>query len=896
MKPRGSRLHWGGALLRNLLRGRARDADLRANVGAFVDLLTDEKIAAGMAPDAARRAAMLECGSVDAVIEDVRDVRAGAVVAQVWQDTRFAVRMLRREPTFSAVAILTLALGIGANTAIFSVVNAVLLEPLPYPAPERLVLLWERNTAASKDRDPVAPPNFLDWRRSNTVFDELGAYRIREFALTHVEQPEQLRALSTTASVFRVLGVAAALGRPFTDDEEQRRERVVVLSHAFWQRRFGGDPSLVGRSVALDGAAFTIVGVMPPAFEFPDDTPVDLYSPIAFAQSELNGRRSHTLTVIGRLKPGVTLQAAQANIGSLASRIAAQDSGSNPEVTIIGVHDALVEHVRLGLTILLGTVSLVLLVACANVANLLLVRAAARRRELAMRAALGAGHRRLLRQMLTESLVLASLGAGVGLVLAWWLLRLLVGAGPQDLPRLEGISIDTPVLLFTMAMAIVTAITFGLLPALAASRRSLTDAFKQTSPHATATFGRSNGGALLLVGEIALSLTLLASAGLMVRSLINMQSLDLGFQPANLLTAQLFLAPSRYPIDSAQFRPATARVGDVADSKPAVFMTQLEERLKRMPGVESVGAVSALPLNPVGTDYDLPVILEGQPRPRPGEEPQADFRVATTGYFRAMNIPVLRGREFTDFDGPNSTPVMVINDTTARQLFSGGDPVGQRIILYGRAREIVGVVGSVRHHGFSRDARPEMILPYRQFQFGGMTLVLRSQLERTALAAEVSRAVHALDPQQPVSRVRMMTELFAASVAQPRFTTLLLSAFAALALILAVVGIYGVMSYSVSQRTREIGVRLALGARPQELIAMVVGRGMLLAAIGVTLGLVSAIASTRLMTDLLFAVTPTDPAALGGAVVALILSSLAATYVPAARAARVAPASVLKTD
>ena len=898
MKPRGSWLHWIGALLRNVLGGHARDADLRANVGAFVDLLTEEKIAAGMTPEAARRAAMLECGSADVVIEDVRDVRAGALVAQVWQDTRFALRILRREPTFSAVAILTLALGIGANTAIFSVVNAVLLEPLPYAHPERLVRLWERNTAIGKDRDPVAPLNFQDWRRGNTVFDELGAYRFREFALTHVEQPEQLQALSTTASLFRVLGVAPALGRAFTDDEEQRREPVAVLSHAFWQRRFGGDPSVVGRSVALDGAAFTIVGVMPAAFHFPDDTPVpvDLYTPIAFAPIELNGRGRSTLTVIARLKPGVTLQAAQANIGALASSIAAEDSTGNPEVTIVGAHDALVEDVRLGLMILLGTVGLVLLVACANVANLLLVRAAARRRELAMRAALGAGNRRLLRQMLTESVVLAGLGAGVGLVLAWWLLRIVVSLGPQDLPRLEGITIDLPVLLFTTGVAMVTGVAFGLVPALAASRQSLTDAFKEGSPHATATFGTSKGRAMLLVGEIALSLTLLAGAGLMVRSLINLQNLDLGFQPANLLSAQIFLPPSRYPVDSAQFRPAAASGSHVADSKLVVFMTQLEERLNGAPGVESVGAVSALPLNPVGIDYDLPVIIQGQPRPRAGEEPQADFRVATTGYFRTMNIPVLRGREFTDFDGPNSTPVIIINDTMAQQMFPSGDPIGQRIILYGRAREIVGVVGSVRHHGFARDARPEMILPYRQFQFGGMTLVVRSQMERAAIAAEVSRAVHALDPQQPVYRVRMMAELFAASVAQPRFTTLLLSAFAGLALVLAVVGIYGVMSYSVSQRTREIGVRLALGARPRELIAMVVRRGMTLAAIGVTLGLVGAIAATRLMTDLLFGVTPTDPATLGAAVVAIILSSLAATYVPAARAATVAPASVLKAE
>jgi putative ABC transport system permease protein len=898
MKPRGSRLRRGGALLRSLFRGQERDADLRANVRAFVDLLTDEKIAAGMTPEAARRAAILECGSVDVVIENVRDVRAGALVAQVRQDARFALRILRCEPVFSAVVILTLALGIGANTAIFSVVNAVLLEPLPYPNAERLVLVWERNTAAGKDRDPVAPLNFQDWRRSNTVFDELAAYRFRGVALTHVEQPEQLQALSTTASLFRVLGVAPALGRAFTDDEEHRRERVAVLSHAFWQRRFGGDPSVVGRSVALDGAAFTIVGVMPAAFHFPDDTPVpvDLYSPVAFAPRELNGRGVSTLTVMARLKPGVTLHAAQANIGTIATSIAAHDSTGNPEVAIVGAHDALVEDVRLGLLTLLGTVGLVLLVACANVANLLLVRAAARRRELAMRAALGAGNRRLLQQVLTESLVLAGLGAGVGLALAWSLLRMLVSFAPPDLPRLERIAIDPTVLVFTTAVAIVTGVAFGLVPALAASRRSLTDVFKPGSPHTTATFGTSNGRTVLLVGEIALSLTLLAGAGLMVRSLINLQNVELGLEPANVLTAQIFLAPSRYPVDSAQFQPAPTGASPVAESGLVVFLTHLEERLNGAPGVEAVGAVSALPLNPVGIDYDLPVIIKGRPRPRAGEEPQADFRVATTGYFRTMHIPLLRGREFTDFDDLDSTPVIIINDTMAQHMFPSGDPIGQRIILYGREGEIVGVVGSVRRHGFTRDARPEMFLPYRQFQLRSMTLVVRSQMERAAIGAEVSRAVHALDAQQPVHRVRMMAELVAASIAQPRFTTLLLSAFAALALVLAIVGIYGVMSYSVSQRTREIGVRLALGARPREVVAMVVRRGMMIAAMGVALGLVGAAAATSLMTDLLFGVTPTDPATLGAACLALILSSLVATYVPAARAATVAPASVLKGE
>lgn len=890
MRARGSLLHWLRALAANVFRGSRRDCDLRADIDSYVNLMTDEKIAAGLAPDAARRAALREFGSVDAVTDDTRRVRAGALLADCARDARYAVRMIRRDLGFSIVAILTLALGIGANTATFSVIKAVLLRPLPYDDSDRLVLVWERNTAIGKERDPVAPLNYQDWRSENTAFGDLGAYRFRGLALGDVADPEQLTALSLSASVFRVLGVTAEVGRVFTDEEERRRDPVVVLSHELWRRRFGDDRSVTGRAITLNATSFTVVGVMPALFKFPDGNPVDVYTPLVVAPNELTGRRAHTLTVIGRLKDGVAVETAQAELAAIAQRIASADATSNPEVTVAGAHDVLVEDVRLALLILFGTVGCVLLIACANVASLLLVRATSRRRELAMRSALGAERGRLVRQLLTESVVLALAGGAAGTLAAWWLLETLHRFQPPNLPRVDEIGIDTTVLLFVTAAALTTGLAFGLIPARQAVNARLHDA-RSTSDRARAS-GRAR--AALVVAEVAISLMLMAAAGLMVRSLVTMQRLNLGFQSDNVVTAQLLLPLAKYPIDPNQYRALGPGTGPARDGRPFVFVAQLEERLKAVPGVESVGAVSALPLNPVGTDYDLPVVIVGKPRRPAGQEPQADLRVVTTGYFRTLRIPLLRGREFNQFDGPNSTPVVIINDTMARQLFPGENPLGQQLVLYGRLRQIVGVVGSVRHHGFSGDPKPEMILPCRQFQFGSMTLAVRSRLERTIVAAAITDAVHAIDSQLAVSRLRTMDEFLADSVAQPRFTTWLLGAFAAVALVLALVGVYGVTSYAVNQRAREIAVRMALGAQRHEVVRLVARQSLAYAAIGIIIGVVGAACATRLMSGLLFGVTATDPLTFTTAAGALGVTAIAASYVPAIRAARVAPAMTLR--
>jgi putative ABC transport system permease protein len=875
--------------LRSVFRRDRIERGLDEEIRFHIDQQTEKNLRAGMAPAEARRQALIKFGGTERIKEHTRDEFRPLLLEDFVRDLRYGARALLRAPGFTVVATLTLALGIGANTAIFSVVNAVLLKPLSYRDPDRIVMIWERNTTIGKDRDLVAPLNFVDWKSQNAAFDALGAYRFGGFSLTGAGEPESVTSINVSSSLFRVLGVDALIGRTFTDEEESRRDRVVVLRHDFWQRRFGGDRNIVGKTITLSDAAFTVVGVMPPSFRFPDGNPGDLYSLLLFQPNELNGRRLHSLTVLGRLKDGMTIDSAAANLTSIAHAIAAADPGSNPDIAVVGAHDLLVEDVRLGLLVLLGTVGFVLVIACANVANLLLVRASARRGEMAMRSALGAGRDRLVRQLLTESVLLAVIGSALGVAVAWSLLGLLVRLSPPDLPRVDQVTIDLTVLLFVTAVAFVTGIGCGVAPALQSAGASLVEATQESRVR------RQRGRSALVVAEVALSLMLVAGAGLMIRSFLKLHNVDLGFRPANLLTAQLFLPANRYSIDPGQFQPAKPGVVPQL-SKQGTFYAQVLDSLAATPGIESVGAVSSLPLNPVGIDFDLPVIVQGRPKPRVGEEPQADFRIASPDYFRTMGISLTSGRLFNDFDGPASTPVVIVNETMAAQMFPGENPVGQRLLLYGKPREIVGVVTPVKHHGFSRDPRPEMVVPFRQFQLGGMTIVARSNIDPSVLGAAIAAAVHKLDPELPVSRIRTMEEYQSASVAQPRFTAMLLAGFAILAMSLALVGVYGVMAYIVSQRTREIGVRIALGAERSDVVWMVVRQGVVLAGFGIVIGLAGAAAGTRLMERLLFGVSATDPITFAAGAVALGLATVAATCGPAWRAARVAPVTALRCE
>jgi putative ABC transport system permease protein len=883
-------------LLRRLqywIHHRRHSRDLSEEIEFHRSLKQKELEKTGLPAEEAAAASRRTLGNTFLAAENARGVWIWPWLEQLWQDLVYGARILRRGPAFAVTVILTLALAIGANTAVFSVVSAVLLNQLPYANPERLVMIWERNAESGKNRDPVAPLNFQDWEKETSIFDSVAAYRDSGFVLTGAGEPEQVRTLSTTASLFATLGVDAAIGRTFSEDEQRKGERIVVLTHEFSQRRFGGDQSLVGRSLNLGQNSYLIVGIMPPQFRFPENAvPVDMYSPVAFDPStDLKSRAAHTLNVIGRLKDGVTIETATARMDDVARRIADANPESNPQVSMLGVHDAYVENVRLGLLVALGAVSCFLLVGCVNVANLKLAQGVARSREIAIRTSLGASRWRIARQLLTESLLLSILGGAAGLVLARWTIKAILSVGP-NLFGIPDVALDLRVLVFTFAISIVAGIVFGIVPAVHVFRTTVNEAVKAGGP----TARRQSAHSALVVAEVMLSMILLVCAGLMVRTLTNLRSLDYGFRPQNLFSIQLFVSPVEYPPDRDQFAPRKPGSPPAQLSAMARLYNDLVDRVKLSPGIDAAAAVSALPLNPFGIDYDLPVYVDGRPRPRANEAPQADFRIATSDYFETMGIPILRGRGFTVADGPNTPDVIVINDALARVVFDGENPIGRRLVLYGRPREIVGIVGSVRHNGFRVEPKPEMIVPSKQFQqFGGMTLVVRSALDSGSVEMVIKRELRQIGPDLPLSNARTMERLMSDSVVQPRSTTLLLAAFALLGIALASVGIYGVMSYGVTQRTHEIGIRMALGARRAFLIRMFVTETITLLAFGIVCGLGAAFGATHLMRGLLFGVESSDPATYAAAVTVLLVAGLAATYRPVLRATRVHPLIALRS-
>jgi predicted permease len=796
------------------------------------------------------------------------------------QDLRYGLRMLLRRPGFTVVVVLTLAVGIGANTAIFSVVNAVLLRELPYHDPSKLV------TVLHDGSSPVAPANFLDWKQQNQSFESMAAAQVWGPNLTGQDRPEAIKAMQTTADLFGLLGVSPALGRAFNADEDKPgNERVVVLSDRLWQRRFGADKNIIGRQITLDGNGYTIIGVMPPDFQFAPfwATHAEMWAPLNLA-ARLNDRVGQSLRVFARLKPGITSVSAQAEMETISRRIEQQYPESNKGLTVSvdSLHEKAVGTTRPALLILLGAVGFVLLIACANVANLMLARSAARKREMAVRTALGAGRGRIVRQMLTESMMLSVLGGGLGLLAASWGIQALLAVAPAGLPQTQKIGLDFSVLAFCMSLSIITGLLFGLAPALQTSKVNLNDSLKEGGRSSTEGNRQHLFRSLLVVSEVALALMLLIGGGLLFRSFLRLRAVDPGFNADKLLTMELSFNGS----------------AESTDSKRIAFLNELTERVQALPGVRSTSAINHLPVG--GDVWSLGYIVEGRPLPGPGETPHAVYRVSRPDYFKTMGATLLRGRDFTARDNEAGSGVVIINESLARAAWPTEDPIGKRISLpddNNIPREVVGIIKDAKQHDWTAQPSPEMYLPQSQSTgVKNMTVVVRTASDPLRMATAIQSEVWAIDKNLPLSQVRSMDQVVSEAIGPQRFNMFLLGLFASIAVILAVVGIYGVLSYSVAQRTHEIGIRMALGARQKDVLGLVVRQGMLLSFIGVGIGLVGAFGLMRLMESLLFEVSATDPQTF--AVIAALLSivSLLACYIPARRAANVDPMVALRNE
>jgi len=801
-------------------------------------------------------------------------------------DLRFAFRKLWKSPGFTFVAVLTLALGMGANTAIFTVFDAVLLRPLPFVKPEQLLRIY--TAGPELDRGPVSPANFLDWKEQNHVFQQIAAYSGNDYTMLGRDLPERLLGARVSAGFFELLGVQPSLGRFFREEEDvDGRNQVVVLNHEFWETRFGARRDIIGQTRTLNDKSFTVVGVMPAGFTYPSPK-IQFWTPMAFSPAEKVMRDTNFLSVVARLKEGVTLEQASTQMNLLARQIAQQhpELNTGERLELVSLREATVGDIRAILWVLLGAVGLVLLICCANVANLLLARAAQRQKEIAVRSALGATRTRLVRQLLIESLLLALFGGALGCVFARWGIDLLLVLKPANLPQLDQVRIDWAVLAFTGCISLATGLAFGLVPALQATNPDLNDMLKEGDRGGTGGPARHRVRDLLIVSEVALSLVLLVGAGLLIRSFVRLLAVDPGFRPEHILAVSIPLPASRYP----------------APAQEAAFFQRLLERVRELPGVRSAGTVTDVPLfGGSSTGFDV----EGRPLAQPNERPMTEFRSASSGYFQTMGIDLVAGRTFTPDDKADAPPVALINETLARRYFGKENPLGKRIGLSRPTdwREIVGVVRDVRNYGLAEDVKPECYLPYLQnapnYLAGSaswMVMVVRTESEPLGYVAAIMGALHKIDPDQPIASIRPMTAYLAQSVAQRRFNMLLLAVFAGLALVLAAVGIYGVISYSVAQREREVGIRMALGAQAGDVLALIVRQGMRPALLGLFAGVLVAAAMTRFMRNLLFQVSAIDPFVFGAVAFVLTLVAALACLIPARRATRVDPAVALRSE
>jgi putative ABC transport system permease protein len=809
------------------------------------------------------------------------------------QDIRFGLRMLLKSPSVSILATIALALGIGANTAIFSVVNAVLLQPLPFSNPNSLFAVWETAPHLGRQRGSHSYPNFFDFRAQNTVFEKVACYHGGDFIMTGRGEPARLQGSVVTADLFPLLGVQPMLGRTFLPDEDKPTEtgRVVVLSHSLFQSRFGGDPSIINQPITLDGIRFTVVGVMPPAFEFPiQNDPVELWTTIAGdaggSEPITAQRGAHFLRVIARLKSGVTPEQAQAEMTTIGARLEQQypDTNTQRSLRIEPALTAVVGDVRPRLFILLGVVAGVLLIACANVANLLLARATSRHKEMAIRSALGASRVRVVRQLLTESVLLSLAGGAVGLLLAVWWSDLLVRLGKDDIPRAVHVGIDWRVLGFTLGVSLLTGLIFGLAPAFHSSKTALVETLKEGGRGTSEGARRNRVRNVLVVTELAIAVVLLVFAGLLIQSLWRLQKVNSGLQPENVLTFNVVLPEIKYKAE-----------------KQSQFFIDLKRRLETTPGVVATSLIYPLPLS--DDRFVISFEIEGRPM-APKDHPSADFFTTGVDYFKTMGIPLVKGRDFEDRDKHGSTPVVIVTEKFVHDFFPNEEAVGKRIRPgigtfedeQTPWREIIGVVGDVRNRGLDTAPPPAYYVPQTQVPFSQLVGVIKTSNDPHALISAVTKEVAAMDQDVPLFAVKTMDEYMSTSVAGPRFSTTLLSIFAAVALVLTVVGLYGVMSYSVAQRTNEIGIRLALGAQSRDVLLMIVKQGGTLILVGLAIGLGGAYVVTRLITSWLFEVKAKDPFTFAAVAVLLAIVALLACYIPALRATKVDPIEALRYE
>jgi putative ABC transport system permease protein len=882
------------AFWRNLFHKTRLDQELDEELRAFVELLAAEKMEQGMGEGPARRAALLEVGGIEQVKERVRDIRKGAVMESLWQDLRYGLRMLLKKPGFTLTAVLMLALGIGANTAIFSVVNTVLLRPLPYAEPERLI------TPMGEKNDPrahtvVSYPDFLDWRDQTQTLESVAAYNQSSTLLRRDDtEPELISGANVSADLFPLLRIQPVLGRAFTrEDEQPAAAPVILISYSVWQRQFNADPNTIGRQLKRGpaGPGPTIIGVLPEGFRFPaQSSRTDYLRPLAPTLGESAQRRgAYSLRVLARLKSGSTLQQAESEMRAIGERLEQQypDEGFRLGGRFVSLYESVVGDVRTALLVLLGAVGLVLLIVCANVANLLLARAATRQKEIAVRTALGAGRFRIIRQLLTESLLLALTGGALGVLLSLWGVEMLAKNSALNLPRLKDASLDVRVLLFTLGVSALTGIIFGLAPALQAARVDLHDSLKEGGRSATAGTMHSRMRGLLIVSEVALSLVLLIGGGLLVKSFIRLRSVNPGFDPQNVLTTSLSLSKTKYPETEQQ----------------SALFAQLIERVRAVPGVETAAIIYPLPFG--GSSTGNTFLIAGRPLPAPADKPAANYRAISPDYFHVMRMSLVRGRAFNEYDGAQSPAVIIVNETLARRFFAGQDPLGQRIVIE-RAdgkmaaqdmREIVGIVGDVHHVGLDEEAGPEFYVPYKQAPESNMSVVVRTTgANPTGIGSSLRDAIRAVDKEQYVPNIQPMTELIAESVADRRFNTLLVSLFAMVALLIASIGIFGVTSYTVTQRTHEIGVRMALGAQTGDVLRLILRQGLRLILFGIALGVTAALALTHVMAGMLYGVTPTDPLTFISISLLLAIVALLACFIPARRATKVDPMIALRYE